>query len=55
MYLFNYIPKTHKQAAIDLPGIKGLWSLRAATQAPYDKYLVQSFTSETRVLGIEGM
>ena len=42
------------QAAIELPGIKGMWSLRATSDAPYDKFLVQSFISETRVLGIEG-
>ena len=42
------------QAAIDLPGIKGMWSLRPSTDSPHDKYLVESFISETRVLALEG-
>ena len=35
-----------------MPGIKGLWSLRDSVDSPYDKYLVQSFIGETRVLEI---
>lgn len=31
-----------------------MWSLRASSAASHDKFLVQSFISETRVLGIEG-
>ena len=42
-----------EQAAIDIGGIKGLWALRPALDAPYDKFLVMSFRSETRVLGLE--
>jgi len=42
------------QAAIDLPGIKGMWSLRPSTDSLHDKYLVESFISETRVLALEG-
>lgn len=37
-----------------MPGIKGLWSLRATESSAFDKYLVQSYIGETRVLSIEG-
>jgi DNA damage-binding protein 1 len=37
-----------------MPGIKGLWSLRSKGDSPFDKYLVQSYIGETRVLAIEG-
>lgn len=42
----------NEQAAVELPGIKGLWSLRESFDAEFDKYLVQSFLGETRVLEI---
>ena len=42
------------QAQIELPGIKGVWSLSSPVDDAFDKYLVQSFLGETRVLGIEG-
>eukprot|EP00945_MAST-04E_sp_MAST-4E-sp1_P008624 g8624.t1 len=43
----------NEQAAIGISGIKGLWALRPSMDAAYDKYLVMSFRSETRVLGLE--
>jgi len=42
----------NEQAAVELPGIKALWSLRDADGSAFDKYLVQSFIGETRVLEI---
>jgi len=42
------------QAQVELPGIKGVWSLASPADAAFDKYLVQSFLGETRVLCIEG-
>mmetsp|Transcript_28073 Transcript_28073/g.43830 ORF Transcript_28073/g.43830 Transcript_28073/m.43830 type:complete len:992 (-) Transcript_28073:1819-4794(-) len=42
----------NEQAAVELPGIKGLWSLRESFDSEFDKYLVQSFLGETRVLEI---
>eukprot|EP00291_Cryptomonas_curvata_P008383 CAMPEP_0172198090 /NCGR_PEP_ID=MMETSP1050-20130122/27879_1 /TAXON_ID=233186 /ORGANISM="Cryptomonas curvata, Strain CCAP979/52" /LENGTH=486 /DNA_ID=CAMNT_0012874843 /DNA_START=773 /DNA_END=2230 /DNA_ORIENTATION=- len=42
----------HEQASVELPGIKGLWSLRESYDARFDRYLVQSFIGETRVLAI---
>ncbi len=44
----------HEQASLEISGIKGIWSLRTSETAEYDKYLVQSFTTETRILAIEG-
>ena len=35
-------------------GIKGLWSLRPSSSTVFDKFLVQSYIGETRVLSIEG-
>jgi hypothetical protein len=43
-----------EQAVVDLPGIRGLWSLRPTTASPFDKFLVQSYSAETRVFSIEG-
>ena len=40
----------NETAEIELPGIQGLWSLRESSSAAFDKYLVQSFVSETRML-----
>lgn len=42
-----------EQASLEVGGIKGLWSLRTSEGAAFDKYLVQSFVGETRVLAIE--
>lgn len=42
-----------EQASLDVAGIKALWSLRTSESADFDKYLVQSFISETRILAIE--
>ena len=42
-----------EQASIDMDGIKGLWTLRPSTAASFDKYMVQSFIGETRVLAID--
>ena len=41
------------QAALPLNGVKKIWSLRQSLDSEFDKYLVQSFTHETRVLVIE--
>jgi DNA damage-binding protein 1 len=43
-----------EQASVDVPGIKGIWSLRANDEKQFDRYLVQSFVGETRVLSIRG-
>ena len=43
----------HEQASIEIPGIKGLWSLRTSLTSAFDKYLVQAFIGQTRVLAIE--
>ena len=42
------------QANIELPGIHGLFSLKQSSDDDFDKYLVQSFVSETRILGLSG-
>ena len=42
----------HEQANVEIPGIKGMWNLRASFHDTYDKYLVQSFINETRILAI---
>ena len=36
-----------------MPGLKGLWSLRSSEDGVYDKFLIQSFIGETRVLSID--
>lgn len=41
-----------EQASVELPGIKGVWSLRAQEADTHDTYLVLSFVGETRVLAI---
>ncbi|CAM9860641.1 unnamed protein product [Discosporangium mesarthrocarpum] len=43
----------NEQATTELAGIKGMWSLRGSTTSYHDKYLVQAFISETRILAIE--
>jgi len=40
----------NEQAQVELPGIKSMWNLRESFNSEYDKYLVQSFIGETRVL-----
>ena len=42
----------HEQAAIELPGVKGCWSLRPSDDAAADKYLVVTFLGETRILAM---
>ncbi|CAI9783475.1 unnamed protein product [Fraxinus pennsylvanica] len=42
----------NEQASVELQGIKGMWSLRSATEDPYDTFLVVSFISETRILAM---
>lgn len=42
----------NENAAIELAGIKGMWSLRPSS-TNHDKFLVQAFISETRVLAFE--
>jgi DNA damage-binding protein 1 len=39
-------------ASVELSGIPSMWSLRANYEDTRDAYLVQSFISETRVLGV---
>ena len=42
----------HEQATVELPGVKGCWSLRTGDAAVSDTYLVMSFIGETRILAI---
>jgi DNA damage-binding protein 1 len=43
----------NETASIELPGIQGMWALRdGSSTGGFDKYLVQSFVSETRVLTV---
>ena len=37
------------KASVELQGIKGMWSLRSATDDLYEILLVVSFISETRI------
>ena len=56
-FLKSTLPYFHlslNQASIEMPGIKGLWSLRASGSSLFDQYLVQSYIGETRVLSIDG-
>ncbi len=39
-------------ASIELPGIRGMWSIASPTQEEKDIYLIQSYVGETRVLGL---
>lgn len=43
-----------EQAVIQLPGVKGLFSLRESDKSQVDKYLVVTFINETRILGFIG-
>lgn len=42
----------NEQASAELQGIKGMWSLRAASMDTFDTFLVVSFISETRILAM---
>lgn len=42
----------NEQASVDLPGVKGMWSLRGSGGSVHDKHLLVSFVGETRVLAI---
>lgn len=42
----------NEQASAELPGIKGIWSLRSSTADIYDTFLVVSFVRETRILAM---
>ncbi|KAI3800731.1 hypothetical protein L1987_28825 [Smallanthus sonchifolius] len=42
----------NEQASVELQGIKGMWSLKSATDDLYDTFLVVSFISETRILAM---
>lgn len=40
-------------AEVEMPGIKGMWSLRRKFSDDDDMFLVQSFVRETRILGVQ--
>ena len=42
-----------ERAAAELPGIKGVWSLKNGDDAPHDTFLVVTFMRETRVLAVD--
>jgi DNA damage-binding protein 1 len=42
----------NEYAAVEIPGIHSMWSLRKSFRDKDDGYLVQSFVGETRVLGV---
>lgn len=44
-----------ESAAVEIPGIQNVWSLRERFDDKDDAYLVQSFAHETRVLGVVSM
>ncbi|KAL3805655.1 hypothetical protein HJC23_005899 [Cyclotella cryptica] len=41
-----------EHAEVEMPGIKGMWSLRRKFSDEDDMFLVQSFVRETRILGV---
>ena len=41
-----------EHAAVDLPGIKGMFNIRKSYHDVDDAYLIQSYVGETRVLGV---
>jgi DNA damage-binding protein 1 len=41
-----------EHASVALSGIQSMWSVRAKYEDTQDAYLVQSFVSETRLLGV---
>ena len=42
----------NEKAEVEIPGLRGIWNLRASFHDEFDKYLVQSFINETRILAI---
>ncbi|KAL0699191.1 hypothetical protein Bca4012_055313 [Brassica carinata] len=42
----------NEQASVELPGIKGMWSLKSSIDEAFDTFLVVSFISETRILAM---
>ena len=42
----------NEQAAVELPGVKGLWALKTDAASAHDAFLVVSFISETRILAM---
>ena len=42
----------HNLAELDLPGVKGMWSLKASSEDSTQKFIVFSFVGETRILGM---
>lgn len=42
----------NEQASTELPGIKGMWALRETFASEHDRYLLQSYVSEIRILAI---
>ena len=42
-----------EEASIELPGIQGMWAVRATDDSADDRLLLQSFVGETRVLVME--
>ncbi|GLE04253.1 hypothetical protein PINS_up013164 [Pythium insidiosum] len=43
----------NEQAVTEMPGIKGMWALRESFASEHDKYLLQSYVNEIRVLAID--
>jgi DNA damage-binding protein 1 len=44
----------NESAAVEIPGIQAMWNVKGTNGTGVDAYLVQSFVSETRVLGVMG-
>ncbi|TYZ63198.1 hypothetical protein PybrP1_012947 [[Pythium] brassicae (nom. inval.)] len=42
----------NEQASTALPGIKGMWALRESFASEHDRFLLQSYVSEIRILAI---
>lgn len=43
----------NEQASMELQGLKGLWSIKLEDDNIYHKFLIQSYTGESRVLAME--
>ncbi|KAJ0398425.1 hypothetical protein ATCC90586_003567 [Pythium insidiosum] len=43
----------NEQAVTEMPGIKGMWALRETFASEHDKYLLQSYVNEIRILAID--
>ena len=41
-----------EHSAIDMPGIRGMWALRASFEDEFDSHLVLTFVYDTRLLAI---